>query len=649
MKKNCAFLIVVSTIMFTVCGVGFSNWLAPVLLDEINDNSGHNPESPGLSSDELTLYYVKYNTSRGYRCLYESRRETLCHPFVKTRMLEELLVEEEQISGPWVSTDGQRLYYHETLSAGSVRIKMAVFDSDSNLWVPTVIFNELGTAAAVSLSANELIITGHMLSPNSSLELFIASRQSINLPFGNFRALSELNTINADHSPHLSSDGLTIYFTSVRRYGKTTTDLYMATRPSVEDIFLNIELIELPGYNNLNENSCFVSSDENAMYFDTSEGIWELHNSDKYPMLEIVGDNEIGIFSDRLHYHVRIKLSECEYTLMDQGSEVTWSIDPPEIYGWINSEGYFYPENEVTSGQFVISAEYKNENQILTASKTVYCISDKVVYFIDGENGNDSNNGLNRENAFATIMRGIEACDNGNAVYVMPGIYSETIDFTGKAITVSGLEGAAIIDGTDGFGVSFFNGEDSSTVLKNFVIHSSYIGIYMSGSSPTIQNVTVAGNTYGIEAYQGSNPDINNSIVWDNAGNDLFGCQAKYSCIEQGSEGVGNIFENPLFVNAAGGDYHLLSERGRHHAEYGVWVIDNVTSPCINKGNPETNPLNEPSPNGGRINMGAYGSTPEASMGEWVLKGDLNRDGKINIADLSEIASEWLVQLQWLK
>ena len=43
------------------------------------------------------------------------------------------------------------------------------------------------------------------------------------------------------------------------------------------------------------------------------------------------------------------------------------------------------------------------------------------------------------------------------------------------------------------------------------------------------------------------------------------------------------------------------------------WINDDVTSPCIDAGDPANPVAEEPSPNGGRINIGAYGGTSEAS------------------------------------
>jgi prepilin-type processing-associated H-X9-DG protein len=72
-------------------------------------------------------------------------------------------------------------------------------------------------------------------------------------------------------------------------------------------------------------------------------------------------------------------------------------------------------------------------------------------------------------------------------------------------------------------------------------------------------------------------------------------------------------------------------------------VLDKVTSPCIDGGDPYDDPADEPMPNGGLINMGAYGGTPYSSMSEWELKGDINHDGKVNMIDFSIFAEYWLV------
>jgi hypothetical protein len=83
-----------------------------------------------------------------------------------------------------------------------------------------------------------------------------------------------------------------------------------------------------------------------------------------------------------------------------------------------------------------------------------------------------------------------------------------------------------------------------------------------------------------------------------------------YSDVEGGWPGTGNLNLDPLFVDADGpdgvygtpdDDMHLLP-----------------TSPCIDAGDPGSDFSLEPEPDGGRINMGAYGNTPQAETKGWI-------------------------------
>ncbi len=72
-----------------------------------------------------------------------------------------------------------------------------------------------------------------------------------------------------------------------------------------------------------------------------------------------------------------------------------------------------------------------------------------------------------------------------------------------------------------------------------------------------------------------------------------------YCDIQGGWPGEGNIDADPLFTDIINGDFHLLAG-----------------SPCIDAGDPGSEFALEPEPNGGRINMGAYGGTPQASLSQ---------------------------------
>ena len=74
-----------------------------------------------------------------------------------------------------------------------------------------------------------------------------------------------------------------------------------------------------------------------------------------------------------------------------------------------------------------------------------------------------------------------------------------------------------------------------------------------------------------------------------------------------------SIYIDPLFVDAANGDFHLNSVAGHWNESTTSWDTDATTSPCIDAGDPSADYSNEPYYNGDRINQGAYGNTIYAS------------------------------------
>ncbi len=278
----------------------------------------------------------------------------------------------------------------------------------------------------------------------------------------------------------------------------------------------------------------------------------------------------------------------------------------------------------------------------------------RLVFHVDRINGSDSNNGLSKENAFAKIQKGIDSSRDRDVVMVWPAVYTEDVSFDGKAITVQSAADAAVVVAETDYAFSFFTAERADSVLRNFVITGSQEGaIYCTnGASPTLTNLTIVGNYYGISAWPGTDPNISNCIFWDNTFGDLSQwCHPRYSCIQKPTsyEGIGNISKNPLFADPNNGDYHLISRFGRYWPDHNVWVIDDLTGPCIDAGDPQVYPNKERMPNGGRLNMGAYGGTPYASMSQWPLRGDVNCDGFVNMCDFALIADGWLEALPWAR
>ena len=76
-------------------------------------------------------------------------------------------------------------------------------------------------------------------------------------------------------------------------------------------------------------------------------------------------------------------------------------------------------------------------------------------------------------------------------------------------------------------------------------------------------------------------------------------------------------------------------------------MYDGVTSACIDAGDPCSEWRGELWPHGGRINMGAYGGTAEASMsGDETVghRADVNNDGRVDLTDAATVGESWLVE-----
>ena len=135
-----------------------------------------------------------------------------------------------------------------------------------------------------------------------------------------------------------------------------------------------------------------------------------------------------------------------------------------------------------------------------------YALSANEIYnnktiHVDKKTGNDSNDGQGRQNAFKTISSAIESSEHGDKILVWPGTYNESIIFDGKAITIKSAADAAVITSPGGYAVSFYFGEQSDSVLENFVIKDSEVGISVSASSPTLKNLTIVNNNYAIRRF----------------------------------------------------------------------------------------------------------------------------------------------------
>ncbi|MBI5361071.1 MAG: PQQ-binding-like beta-propeller repeat protein [Planctomycetes bacterium] len=126
------------------------------------------------------------------------------------------------------------------------------------------------------------------------------------------------------------------------------------------------------------------------------------------------------------------------------------------------------------------------------------------------------------------------------------------------------------------------------------VINNTFTGnignaVHILNSKPVIRNNIIIGNTgYGILAEQSGDATVSYNDVYNNGLGDYSGVSA----------GEGDISASVSFKNAAKYDFRELTG-----------------SITIDAGDPDDEYANEPLPNGGRINIGAYGNTVFAVLG----------------------------------
>ena len=216
------------------------------------------------------------------------------------------------------------------------------------------------------------------------------------------------------------------------------------------------------------------------------------------------------------------------------------------------------------------------------------------------------------------------------------------------------------------------------TVLNNLIVGNVGGGLYLEESWPDIVNNVIADNEdYGVHLCWNEGAKISNCVIWHNDENNIISeipihsRGITYNDIQGGWPEEGNIDADPLFVNpnpdfeelesVIGSEgyeramnylkacYHLKSQAGRYDPNSQTWVRDPNTSPCIDTGDPMTPIGPEPFPNGGIVNMGAYGGTAEASKSyfgkppcEIIVAGDINGDCIVDFRDAAITFSHWL-------
>ncbi len=184
----------------------------------------------------------------------------------------------------------------------------------------------------------------------------------------------------------------------------------------------------------------------------------------------------------------------------------------------------------------------------------VYCNFSTPTFSDCGFQGNSSHNG------------GAVACED----YADIELLHSTV--TGNTAVQDG-GGVSIMADSSADLVSCLIADNESQGLSGGYGVAGGLGV-VQGSSAVVKCCTIANNIStstpsGVYSFLGS-ITVSNSIIWGHTGTDISGdsITINYSDIEGGFPGIDNIDSDPMFFDAANGDYHLTR-----------------TSPCVDAGN----------------------------------------------------------------
>jgi len=196
---------------------------------------------------------------------------------------------------------------------------------------------------------------------------------------------------------------------------------------------------------------------------------------------------------------------------------------------------------------------------------------------------------------------------NCSATSAGSGVYLFDTEATLAGCTISSNSGSARGGGAYCSGVSLDTTFSNCVIANNRAVAGGGIlaerftgwgqQCRLSIANCTIleNRLTSTGSAGGVDAGD-ADVAIRNSIIWNNDGTGVapfFAVDVSYSNVQGDYWGEGNVSADPEFADS---DCHLSDG-----------------SPCIDAGDPSSPAAGEPSPNGGRIDMGAFGGTVEAA------------------------------------
>jgi hypothetical protein len=214
--------------------VAQSGWSAPVVVPELNTTTSD--LGADLSFDGLTMYMAKSLGTVNWD-IYVSTRASVTQPW-STPVLEAVLSDPTAVdAGPCLRVDGLEILFDSSRAGGTGgadiwRATRASTGSPWNAPTPVPELNTTDAETSPSLTGDGLtvyFITNRIGGPGQS-DIWTATRPNLQSPFGPATPVMELSNAGADRDPSISFDGLTMVSIASVSSSSRTSDLFVARR-----------------------------------------------------------------------------------------------------------------------------------------------------------------------------------------------------------------------------------------------------------------------------------------------------------------------------------------------------------------------------------------------------------------------------------
>jgi hypothetical protein len=220
-------------------------------------------DDPMLTLDELTIVYTLEGIGTNGCDIYIATRSSISMPFGMPLALPGAINGPDCDATPALSGDQLSLLYGQ--SVAEFQLLESTRATTSDAWPAGQVITAVSSPAAdigPVMTADGLRLAFYSLR-NGNMDLWESTRATRQSAWATPVEISELSTLNDEDSPHLSPDGLTIWFVS---NAGTSFDIYTATRPALNMPFGSpSRLDELAS--SFDEDDPWVSSDGHRIYF----------------------------------------------------------------------------------------------------------------------------------------------------------------------------------------------------------------------------------------------------------------------------------------------------------------------------------------------------------------------------------------------